>query len=250
MTVRQLILAASVVLASTTPPTHAGIPVIDVASLSQLVISTIESIAQTLKQIEQYTTQLQQYENQLQNTLAPASYIWDAAQTTMTELRNTVDTISYYKTRLGSIDNYLEKFQHVDYYKQSPCFTPTGCDAASWAALENIREFASEAQKETNTAVMEGLAQQQESLVSDAQRLEDLQAQAQGADGQMKAMQAANQLASQQTNQLLQIRSLLLTQQNVATTRLQAQVDEEAQRTAMEAKLRSGSYNTSPIVNW
>jgi P-type conjugative transfer protein TrbJ len=37
-----------------------------------------------------------------------------------------------------------------------------------------------------------------------------LQTQATGAQGQMEAIQAANQLASAQTNQLLQIRSLLV----------------------------------------
>ena len=38
-------------------PAHAtGIPVLDVANLSQNVITSIEAIAQTLKQIQQYQT--------------------------------------------------------------------------------------------------------------------------------------------------------------------------------------------------
>jgi hypothetical protein len=49
-------------------------------------MTAIESVAQTLKQIEQYQTQLQQYENMLQNTMAPAAYIWDQAQSTINRL--------------------------------------------------------------------------------------------------------------------------------------------------------------------
>ena len=63
-----------------------GVPVIDGTNLSQNIMTAIESVAQTLKQIEQYSTQLQQYQNQLQNTMAPAAYIWDQAQTTINRL--------------------------------------------------------------------------------------------------------------------------------------------------------------------
>jgi hypothetical protein len=87
------------------------------------------SVAQTLKQIQQYQTQLQQYENMLQNTLAPAAYIWDAATSTMNQLRSAIDTLNYYKTNLGSIDAYLGKFQDTAYYRSSPCFKEGGCTA-------------------------------------------------------------------------------------------------------------------------
>lgn len=110
--------AALVVALSAGPLTaHAGIPVIDGANLSQTIMTAIESVAQTLKQIEQYSTQLQQYENQLQNTVAPAAYIWDRAQSTINGLMSAVDTLDYYKTQLGSVDAYLGKFQDVAYYR-------------------------------------------------------------------------------------------------------------------------------------
>ncbi len=56
----------------------------------------------------------------------------------------------------------------------------------------------------------------------------------------MEAIQAANQLASAQTNQLLQIRSLLVAQQNAAATLAQAQADKEAQQAAASEQLRNG----------
>lgn len=93
------VLAGSIVIT----PVQAGIPVIDGTNLSQNIMTAIESVAQTLKQIEQYSTQLQQYQNQLQNTMAPAAYIWDQAQSTINGLMNAVNTLDYYKTQLGSL---------------------------------------------------------------------------------------------------------------------------------------------------
>lgn len=229
--------AALVVALSAGPlAAHAGgIPVIDSANLSQTVMTAIESVAQTLKQIEQYQTQLRQYENQLQNTVAPAAYIWDRAQSTINGLMNAVDTLNYYKAQLGGVDAYLGKFQDVAYYRGSPCFSNAGCTATEWAAMSENRRLASESQKKANDAVFRGLDRQQEALRADARTLEQLQSRAQDAGGQMQALGYANQLASQQANQLLQIRGLLIAQQNAVATRMQAEADREAQQTAIHA---------------
>lgn len=84
--------------------------------------------------------------------------------------------------------------------------------------------------------MFKALDEQQETLQSDADNLADLQTQATSAQGQMEAIQAANQLASAQTNQLLQIRSLLVSQQNAAATMAQAQADKEAQQIVADEK--------------
>jgi P-type conjugative transfer protein TrbJ len=238
------------VLILTTPGTvpfvqAAGIPVIDGANLSQNVVTAVENVAHTLKQIEQYKTQLQQYENMIQNTAAPAAYIWDQARTTMTQLRGAIDTLNYYKTSLGSIDAYLGKFQDVAYYRSSPCFN-VGCSKAEWDAMnKNSIKLSSESQKKANDALFKGLDKQQESMESDARQLERLQSAAQGANGQMQAIGFANQLASQQANQLLQIRGLLIAQQNAAATRAQAIADQEARTQAADEQAMKGQFTSS-----
>ncbi len=213
----------------------AGIPVIDGGNLTQNVLTAMESVAQTLKQIEQYQTQLQQYENMLQNTAAPAAYIWDQTSQTMDRLRSAIDTLDYYKRSLGSIDGYLGKFHDVAYYRASPCFSNTGCSEAEWASMNENRRLASESQKRANDALFRGLDQQQAALQHDADTLQQLQRHAQGATGQMQAIGYANQLASQQANQLLQIRGLLVAQQNAIATRMQAEADLEAKQQAAHA---------------
>lgn len=228
---------------------RAGIPVIDGANLTQNITNTIESVAQTLKQIEEYKTQLDQYANQLQNTMAPAMNIWDDATTTMNNLRGAIDTLNYYKTRLGSLNSYLDKFGDLDYYMSSPCFDGSGgCTAAEWAELEETRSLGYESQQRANRALFEGLDQQQDAIEADARQLERLQSAAIGAGGQMEAIGYANQLASQQANQLLQIRGLLIAQQNAVTTRMQAQMAEEARQQAASKRFRNNGFikSTSP----
>ncbi|HRL75961.1 MAG TPA: P-type conjugative transfer protein TrbJ [Candidatus Accumulibacter phosphatis] len=247
---RALLLALFAGPVATTPTHAAGIPVIDTANLSQTVISSIEAVAQTLKQIQQYQTQLQQYENMLQNTLAPAAYIWDSATGTMNQLRSAIDTLNYYKTNLGSIDAYLGKFQDASYYRGSPCFRQGGCTDAEWAAIKDSQRLGSEAQKRATDALFRGLDKQQAALEADAMTLQRLQASAQGATGQMQAISYANQLASQQANQLLQIRALLVAEQNAIATRNQVLADREAQQAAAGEQLRQGSYVASPVRNW
>ena len=223
-------LAASVIV----PPARAGIPVLVDGGVNtlQTLISTIEEIAQTAKQIEEYKTQLDQYQNMLQNTMNPDTYIWDQAQVTISKLLQATDTLNYYKAKLGSLDSYLGKFQDVAYYRNSPCFTSAGCSPAERAAMLQNRTLASESQKKANDALFRGLDKQQTNLQSDASTLRSLQSAAQGASGQMQALGYANQLASQQANQLLQIRSLLIAQQNAIGTQMQGQTDREAQTQA------------------
>ena len=59
----------------------------------------------------------------------------------------------------------------------------------------------------------------------------------QSADGQLAAIGYANQLASNQSNQLLQIRSLLIAQQNAVASQMQAEADLEAQYQASRERL-------------
>ncbi|MGV1010178.1 MAG: P-type conjugative transfer protein TrbJ [Dermatophilaceae bacterium] len=245
--------------------TQAGIPVIDVAAnalaasnVSQTTTTAVEAVAQTIKQIQQYATQLQQleqqyqayatqvqqYQNMVQNTVAPAAYIWNQAQSVMTQLRGATDTLSYYRNQVGSVDAYLAKYQDVNYYRNSPCYTATGCSAEQKAAEEKAAiALGSEAQKKANDAMLKGLEQQQEAIITDATRLEQLQSNAQTAQGQMEAIGYASQIAGEQTNQLLQMRGLLVAQQNAIATKMQADADKEARQTAADEKFRAGNLD-------
>ncbi|MEG2900601.1 MAG: P-type conjugative transfer protein TrbJ [Massilia sp.] len=229
-------------------PAYAGIPVIDGANLGQNIMNVIESVAHTAKQIQQYQTQLQQYENMLKNTTQPSMQIWDAATTTMNQLRGSIDTLNYYKTSLGSIDAYLGKFKDTAGYRANPCFSPTGCTPAEWSALKDQERIGSESQKKATDALFKGLEKQQDAMEIDATQLQRLQSAANGAQGQMEAIGYANQLASHQSNQLLQIRGLLIAQQNAVATRNQALADREAKEAAAAESIRKGTFTPTPVT--
>lgn len=232
-------------------PAKAGIPVIDGSNVVQTTISAVNNVQAVAKQIQQYQMQLQQYENMLQNTVAPATYIWDQANSTINKLLQAQDTLNYYKNQAGSLDSYLKRYQDIAYYRSSPCFNANlECTASEISALRKAEQDSSEARKKANDAVFKAIDEQQETLQNDANNLADLQTQAIGAKGQMEAIQTANQLVSAQTNQLLQIRSLLVAQQNAATTLAQAQADKEAQQIAADEKVLAAQNTPSLKRMW
>ncbi|WP_322005820.1 P-type conjugative transfer protein TrbJ [Paraburkholderia tropica] len=237
-------------VATTGRSVNAGIPVIDATNVVQTTISAMQNVAAVEKQIQQYQTQLQQYQNMLQNTLAPAAWVWDQAQTTMNKLVQAQDTLSYYKNQAGSLDSYLSRYGDVSYYKTSPCFSGGGCSTSEMQALQIAQSNGSTAQKSANDAVLKAIDLQQQTLTSDAANLRSLQSQATSAQGQMQAIQTANQLASAQNNQLLQIRGMLAAQAAAQATRAENVTDREALQAAGDQQFRSGGYTKSPTKSW
>lgn len=235
---------------STNTAMAAGIPVIDGANLSQNLVSAFENVTQTLKQIQQYKTQLDQYRNMLQNTAAPAMYIWDQARKTMNDLRTALDTLQYYKRTLGNINTYLGQFKTPAAYRSSPCFSARGCSTKDWRDLHASQDLGAESQKRAIDAMLRTVDHQQDALQADAQQLQRLQSNAQGAKGQMEALAYASQLASQQSNQLLQIRALLIAQQNMTAARYQALADREALARASDEASFKSTYKASTPSNW
>ncbi|WP_263261157.1 P-type conjugative transfer protein TrbJ [Pseudomonas sp. RIT-PI-S] len=228
----------------------AGIPVADGVNLSQTTISAMQSVASVMKQIEQYRVQLQQYQTMLQNTTAPAEYIWNQADQTISKLLAAQDTLGYYKNQAGSLEQYLERYQDAAYYESTPCIGSDACSTQDQQSLAEAQKNASNARKRANDALLNSVSNQQDTLRSDADALAGLQRQASDADGQMQAIQAANQLASAQTNQLLQIRSLLIAQQNAQATTAQVSADRDAQQIAGDKRALSGRNNLSTEKAW
>lgn len=232
------------------PAQAGGIPTFDGATVAAIGATLDKMKNQYDKQIDQFKKQKQQYELQLKNSVAPTAYMWNEAQATISNILQATNTLEHYKNQLGDIDSYLHKFQDVAYYKTSPCFSSTGCSEAEWKNMQKNQEVASESQKQANYALFKSIDQQQSNLKNDSRKLVRLQSNAKSAEGQMEALGHANMLASAQINQLLQIRSLLIAQQNLLATRMQATTDKEAKAQAAAIQLRQGSYQTSPARTW
>ena len=250
--IRRALCALGMVLGATTGA-HVqaqGIPTIDIQNVVQSTISALQNVMAVQKQIEQYQTQLQQYENMLVNSANPSAFNWDAVQSTITKLNQASNTLKPLTAQAGGIDAFLQQTKDFAGYSTSACFTSAGCSTNERAALASANAAGSQSQKAANDDAMRTIALQQQSLQNDAMNLQMIQSQASGAQGQMQAIQAANQFASAQGNQLLQIRTLLLAAQNAVAARDRVVADREAQQSAAGQQLRQGSFRASSSRTW
>jgi type IV secretion system protein TrbJ len=198
-----------------------GIPVIDYSNLVQNTTTALKQVAAYAQQVQQYQLQLQQYANQVRNTVAPVAQVWQTAQSTMNSV---MGTVSMFQGGGSQLQGYLNQFQNVNYWLSA---SPS---AYSYPTAGSV------AQKQANDALVKGIVAQQAQIQKDAATLQQLQSQASSADGQMKALMAANQLAALQQEQLLQIRELLLQEQQALVARGQTLANDDAMRQAATEK--------------
>src|SRR6516165_1633207 len=234
---RKIILTSVALLLVATPPLSSpgtGIPVIDASNLTQNTVTALKQVAAYAQQVQQYQLQLQQYANQVRNTVAPAAQVWQQAQQTMNGVLGTVGMFQ----NGSALQSYLNQFQNVNYWLSAPPGNYTYQTAGSVA------------QKQANDALVKGIVAQQAQIQKDAATLEHLQSQASTADGQMKALMAANQLAALQQEQLLQIRALLVQEQQTLAARNQTLANEEAMREAATQKFFNVPQITINHTGW
>jgi type IV secretion system protein TrbJ len=206
-----------------------GIPVIDYSNLVQNTTTALKQVAAYAQQVQQYQLQLQQYANQVKNTVASVAQVWQAAQGTMNSV---MGTVNMFQGGQSQLQGYLNQFQNVNYWLSASPNSYTYQTAGSIA------------QKQANDALVKGIVAQQAEIQKDAATLQQLQSQASTADGQMKALYAANQLAALQQEQLLQIRELLVQEQQALVARGQTLANDEAMREAATQKF----FNVAPIT--
>lgn len=229
---------------------HAGIPVIDGTNLTQNIMTAVQTAESYAQQIQQYGTQLSQYEQEIKNSVAPAAYLWDQATSTITKLTNVINTVENLRNSNGALDSYLNNFKNASYYSNSPCFTGTGCAGSTYNSLLQNSITAGDTSKAANDALLKSLDQQQAQLQADAASLQSLQLNATTAVGQMSAIQSANQLASNASNNMLQIRGLLIAQQQATAAKRAAELDQQAREAASTAYVRSASFTASTPVSY
>ena len=228
-----------------------GAPVIDIANGLQNATIIANQVEQIKSQIDQYTNQLHQYENMLENTKSLTAFQWDNANGVINNLLDATNTIDYYKQEAGGLQGYLDRFQSEEYYQKKSCFNGNGqCSPEELKKIKQNKMAASVAQKRANDAMLKGIDKQQQNLKKDSEKLRVLQTHAQSAEGQKQALQAASQLSSNQAHQLLQIRGLMVAQQNAQATKDAATANKEAIQAAGDERFRAGSYHKSSGKKW
>ena len=234
---KRVVILVALILLSALPLTSpgTGIPMIDASNLTQNVVTAMKQVSAYAQQVQQYQLQVQQYANQVKNTVAPVAQVWQAAQGTMNSV---MGTVNMFQGGQSQLQGYLNQFQNVNYWLSASPSSYTYQTAGSIA------------QKQANDAMVKGIVAQQAQIRADAATLERLQSQASTADGQMKALYAANQLAALQQEQLLQIRALLVQEQQALAARGQTLANDEAMREAATKKFFEVPLITVNHTGW
>jgi len=171
-----------------------------IAQLQQQVTSATQNVAAVLKQVDQYAeqvrqyqTQLMQYAQQLKDAALPVSQIWNQAQRTMGDMMNLVN-----QAQNGQMLAYVQQYKDLNGWLSSNggYYNP------------NTLQQGYALQKSTNDTALQMAQAQRAALLNDAQQFQALQGAAGSADGADKLLSYANQIAAQQTQQLMQLRAL------------------------------------------
>ena len=199
------------------------------------VMSYAEQMTQYAKQVQQYETQLQQYQAQLQNLQALGTFKWSDASTSLNQLVGTVNGTT------GAYNSFLTQFQTQALWNQHPPTLATYRQSTSGASSTEIASYA---------ATVQNLATQNANMAHDATVLSKMTASAQGATGELQALQAGMQLASAQVNQLQQLRALLVHLADATTARNASLANKEAAETAATQQgttVNAGAYTAAPL---
>jgi type IV secretion system protein TrbJ len=211
-----------------------GLPVIDYSNLIQNTTTALKQVSAYAQQVQQYQLQLQQYANQVRNTVAPVAQIYQSATGTI----NSVMGVARVFQSGNQLQSTLGQFQSVNYWMSAPQGSYT------WQTTGSAN------QKQANDAMVNGIVAQEAKIQQDAATLQSLQAQAGSADGQMKALSAANQLAALEQQQLLNIRALLVQEQQALVARNSTNANDEAMRQAATQQMYSTQIAPQPHTGY
>jgi type IV secretion system protein TrbJ len=170
-----------------------------IGQLTQQVTSATQNVASVLKQVDQYALQMQQYQRQLmqyvqqmKDAALPVSQIWGQVQQTMGDMMRLVN-----QAQGSQMLAYLQQYKDLNGWLQSNGYYNPNTIQQGYALM-----------KSTNDTALQMAQAQREALLNDAQRFQGLQQAASSADGADKLLGYANQIAAEQTQQLMQMRAL------------------------------------------
>ena len=102
---------------------YAQFAVIDTAGLAQAITQVSQGYQQIKNMIEQIQTAKAELENSMKNLMAQGAYFYNLPNTIRDEIEDLDRQLRY----LLDVESTLRKFQDIDYYKSSPCFSAQGC---------------------------------------------------------------------------------------------------------------------------
>lgn len=213
-------------------------PVIDYTAIA-------ESIKQGLQQIQIYTnavsqlqTQINTYEHQvLQATgIAQAAQIYSQVQSLEYQVTGTLNMFR----NGGGLQGYIQNAQDVNYWLAASNTSYTGNPGSYWSTT----------QKTANDQMVNLIAQEEKQIEADTRVLSQLQSQSRSAGTQRAALDVANQLSSLQQKQLMEIRTLMVSEQQALAARNASTANGEAMTAAQSQTYYGTQLGAQNHTGW
>lgn len=207
----------------------AGIPVIDVAANVQLVTTYIEDALQTVGQSTQIIHEVQMIQNQVQQATREIQHLQKLGAV-ITSNGNAFQLLKNAATRANAIAFSTGLTTEYGNYKNITDWR--SLNDFSQSMRKNTQQRWNLHQLETAKSSAQVIDAQTAQLDTDKNTLASIQSDYTNATGQMQASQAQSELLSLQNDQLLQMRTLQLNQQ-------QMQVQDHAQKAERDSVIQA-----------
>lgn len=206
--------------------------------------NNLELVAMYAKQLEQYEVQLKTLTENIQRTKYMAQNLvqlpaatWQRFQQDAIALKNVVQQGQGISFAAANLDTqFANTYKGYSSYEASAA---QSLDSRNRTFADQYRNL-NASTRDTVNGSLRSLNTQMNSMSSDDAVLATLQQQSRSTDGQLKAIQAANEIALNQTDTLHKLRWTLMTQASTQAAYMAAQNDKEAAQRAMAERMRQG----------
>ena len=196
-------------------------------------VQLVQETAQTYQQIQQLAQQLQYMQSQLQNLAAAPQQIWGQAQQDLTQLTQLTQLVSQSQTLAYAAGNGAQQFQqNYPGFAATAGATNYGQQYSTW--INNSLSSVS--------AALQSAGFQANNFASEQAALQSIRNISAGSPGALQAIQAGNMIASNQADQLMQLRQLMTAQMGAQDSYIAARQQVQANQTnAAQTVLMQGN---------
>jgi type IV secretion system protein TrbJ len=207
-------------------------------NLIQTTTTALKQVAAYAQQVQQYQLQIRQFQTELLQAtgLQPALQIWQDAQGTFNQMKGVVNMFS----DSGGLQDYLQNAKDINYWLSTPVNQYTSRPTGYWSTT----------QKTANDQLVQEISQQEQELAADSQSLARLQSQAGSTVGTKAALDVANEMGGLAQKQLMEIRALLIAQQQTLASRNAANANDEAMKQAATQQYFGTQLGPQPHTGW
>ena len=225
--------------ASYAPPARA-IPVVCVncSTMFQQILQHAKEVETALNTAQQLQTQIQQYNNMVQQGLSLPNSMFGSITGSINQLRGIYNQGSSLAYSMSNLDSkFRDQFKGYDSYLssigQASANMPGSYKKWSDASFDNAR------------SAMEAVGMNTSTFATEDAMLSNLVQRSQTAQGRMQAIQAGNEIAAQQVQQLQKLREMMAASVTLQSNYIAQLTERQAMDDAARAKFRAGNVQNS-----